>query len=70
MQGLQGQLVCAGQVKSWKDMHDQAQKYNAQLQQYNGKLQDDMQASATALRDAQVASTPMLVGLTSSRGMC
>lgn len=42
-------------MKSWKDMHNQAQKYNAQLQQYNGKLQDDLQVSATALREAQVA---------------
>ena len=41
-------------MTTWKEMHDQAQKYNAQLQQYNSKLQDDLQAASTSLRDAQV----------------
>ena len=41
------------QVTTPRGLHEQAQHYNSQLQQYNGKLQEDLQASGAALREAQ-----------------
>ena len=44
------------QVASQTELHQHAQKYNAQLQEYNGKLQDDMRAAAEQLQQLQAGS--------------
>lgn len=49
------------QVTTQRGLHEQAQHYNSQLQQYNGKLQEDLQASGAALREAQVGCLLLLL---------
>lgn len=44
VQALEGQA----QARCLTELHQQAQKYNAQLQEYNGKLQGDLKASSDA----------------------
>ena len=65
MQLFWSKCIWLWQVNNWKELHDHAQKYNAQLQQYNSKLQDDLQATSSGLRDAQVRHTSLWVC-----GMC
>jgi hypothetical protein len=45
------------QVATQSELHQHAQKYCAQLQDYNGKLQSDSQALADSLRTMQVRCT-------------
>lgn len=45
------------QVTTQTELHHQAQKYNAQLQEYNGKLQDDLRLSAAQLQQLQVCGS-------------
>jgi hypothetical protein len=44
------------QVATQSELHQHAQKYCAQLQDYNGKLQSDSQALADSLRTMQVST--------------
>ena len=41
-------------MSSLRDLHQQAQKYNAQLQEYNTKLQQDVALSNDSLQKLQV----------------
>ena len=46
--------ACCEQVTSQSELHQHAQKYNSQLQEYNGKLQDDLRVAAEQLHQLQV----------------
>lgn len=53
-----GSSCISMQVTSLRELHQQAQKYNAQLQEYNTKLQQDVALSNDSLQKLQVCLTP------------
>lgn len=42
------------QAENVSELYQHAQKYNSQLQEYNGKLQNDLQGSADQVRQLTV----------------
>ena len=59
--GLTRGSVVPVQVARSDELHQQASKYCAQLQEYNGRLQSDAQGAAERLKTLQVgASIPLL----------
>lgn len=51
------------QVARADELHQQATKYCAQLQEYNGRLQSDSQSAAERLRTLQVTLYPVKRGI-------
>ena len=43
------------------ELHQHAQKYNSQLQEYNSKLQGDLQSSSSQLKQLNVRAKPSIL---------
>ncbi|KAK9814021.1 hypothetical protein WJX73_009377 [Symbiochloris irregularis] len=56
------------QVATQVELHQHAQKYNAQLQEYNGKLQDDLRKSAEQVQQLQAEKAGWSEETSANRG--
>lgn len=59
---------CCRQVATQVELHQYAQKYNAQLQEYNGKLQNDLTKSAEQLQQLQAEKAGWAEETSANRG--
>lgn len=51
-------MLCDAQVSRADELHQQATKYCAQLQEFNGRLQSDSQAATERLKTLQASTRP------------